>query len=113
MVSAQHKDKQSCLCSQLEKTQANVLCFLAECPIHQGAERLGRIMKGGFTQLLVAWSQQKAKTEKDARRPNRNQGLSSLVTALQLHQGSLAEMDQNWWVGKGFLLPPAVFQKIV
>ena len=41
MVPPQHKDERPRLCSQLEKTQAHVLCFLAECPIHQGAERAG------------------------------------------------------------------------
>ena len=64
MVPPQHKDERPRLCSQLEKTQAHVLCFLAECPIHQGAERAGGLGKGGFTQVLMAWSQQKAKPGK-------------------------------------------------
>lgn len=62
MVSPQHKDERRRLCSQLEQTQAHVLCFLAERLIHQSAERAGG--KQGFFQLLVAWSQQKAKPGK-------------------------------------------------
>jgi len=38
------------LCSQLEKTQIHMLCFLAECPIHQGPERAGGLGKWGFNQ---------------------------------------------------------------
>lgn len=98
MVPPQHKDERPHLCSQLEKSQAHVLCFLAECPIHQGAERAAGLGKGGFTQLLISWRQQKAKPGKSWCQPE--------TLAYWLHcssvRGHFAEVDKNWWVGKGF-----------
>lgn len=93
MVPPQHKGERPHLCSQLEKTQAHVLCFLAEGPIHQGAERAAGLGRGGFTQVLMSWRQQKAKPRKSWCQKSKNK---PETLAYWLHCSSVRGHLQKW-----------------